>query len=189
MVEQRLTRYNKPARRQALLEIRKLIVEEGLSHQEIQLRLNLPNTTYFRYLDLLFEQEQQAIAGDNYTYQRLLNETLILQQRYLRRARRLEKLADDPTIDPEIRLEAEIQCAHLERAVHDIMYQAPSYLAVQKLLPGPKDRTYASLSMTEIHPHSEERDPSEFSRLSVAGVMRKANQAALEANSKLEKKS
>jgi site-specific DNA-methyltransferase (adenine-specific) len=43
---------------------------------------------------MLFQTEQEAIQGNNYTYQRLLNETLILNQRYLRRARRLEKLAD-----------------------------------------------------------------------------------------------
>ncbi len=91
--------YNKPNRRQALLEIRRLIVDEGLSHNEIQLRLNLSPSTYFRYLDVLFEAEQTAIQGDNYTYQRLLNETLILNQRYLRRARKLTDIGDDKTVD------------------------------------------------------------------------------------------
>jgi hypothetical protein len=38
--------YNKPSRRQALLEIRRLIVDEGLSHQEIQLRLDLAPATF-----------------------------------------------------------------------------------------------------------------------------------------------
>jgi len=80
-----------PRRREALFEIRRLIVDEGLSHQEIQLRLNLAPSTYFRYLDLLFKAEQEAISGNNYTYQRLLNESLILEQRYPRRARKLTK--------------------------------------------------------------------------------------------------
>ena len=118
--------YNKPNRRQALLEIRRLIVDEGLSHNEIQLRLNLSPSTYFRYLDVLFEAEQTAIQGDNYTYQRLLNETLILNQRYLRRARKLTDIGDDKTVDAEQRIEAHRYAAQLERAVHDISYMAPS---------------------------------------------------------------
>jgi hypothetical protein len=84
-----------PRRREALLEIRRLIVEEGLSHNEIQLRLNLSSSTYFRYLDLLFKAEHEAISGNNYTYQRLLSETLILTQRYLRRARKLTAIGEE----------------------------------------------------------------------------------------------
>lgn len=174
-------RYNKPSRRQALLEIRRLIVEEGLSHNEIQLRLNIPPATYFRYIDMLFETEQEVIAGNNYTYQRLLNETLILYQRFLRRARRLEKMADDPTIEPEIRLQAEIEAGEYERACHDMTYMAPSYLASQHLLPGPKKHDEC-LSMTRIsHTRAEEKDPSEYKRLTVAGALRMANKAAIEA--------
>jgi hypothetical protein len=173
--------YNKPTRRQALLEIRRLIVEEGLSHNEIQLRLNLPPATYFRYLDMLFQTEQDAIEGNNYTYQRLLNETLILSQRYLRRARRLEKMADDTSIDPKIRLQAEIEAGEYERAVHDMTYYAPSYLKVQGLLlPKPKKHDEC-LSATRIHLGedvfgvTEEKDPSEKERLRIAGEIRREN--------------
>lgn len=179
-----LRRYNKPSRRQALLSIRHMIVEEGLSHQEIQLRLNIPPATYFRYLDMLFETEQEVIAGNNYTYQRLLNETLILYQRFLRRARRLEKMADDPSLDAEIRLQAEVEAGEFERACHDMTYHAPSYLAVQGLLPGPKKHD-ACLSMTRISfskDRPEKKDPSEYKRLTVAGAMRLANQTAKELN-------
>lgn len=98
MAANRPISYNKPNRRQALFEIRRLIIEEGLSHQEIQLRLSIPARTYFNWLDLLFKAEQEAIEGNNYTYQRLLNETLILNQRYLRRARKLTEIADDEKI-------------------------------------------------------------------------------------------
>jgi hypothetical protein len=169
--------YNKPTRRQALLEIRRLIVEEGLSHNEIQLRLNLPPATYFRYLDMLFQTEQDAIEGNNYTYQRLLNETLILNQRYLRRARRLEKLADDTSIDGETRRQAELDAAELERAVHDMTYTAPSYLRAQGLLPEPK-KHYPTLAMSRINKADEkceEKDPSEVERIKLAGEFRRQN--------------
>ena len=92
-----------PKRRQALLEIRRLIVDEGLSNNEIQLRLNLSSSTYFMYLGNLFKAEQEALSGNNYTYQRLLNETLILNQRYLRRDWKLTTIGDDEKVDAEQR--------------------------------------------------------------------------------------
>lgn len=173
--------YNKPTRRQALLEIRRLIVEEGLSHNEIQLRLNLPPATYFRYLDILFQVEQEAIEGNNYTYQRLWNETLILAQRYLRRVRRLEKLADDREVDGEVRRQAEMDAAELERAVHDMTYFAPSYLHLQGLLPDPEEG-HECLRMTKLNHRGGGETPDEYEkqRLRLAGAIRQANIIARE---------
>jgi hypothetical protein len=168
--------YNKPRRRQALLEIRRLIVDEGLSHNEIQLRLNLPPSTYFRYLDILFKAEHEAISGNNYTYQRLLSESLILNQRYLRRARKLTAIADDETVDAEQRIEAHKYASELERAVHDISYMAPSYLRRQGLLPEPK-KNFPALTMTKVGDgDDEEQDPSEKERMEVAGEFRRRRQ-------------
>jgi hypothetical protein len=165
--------YNKPSRRQALLEIRRLIVNEGLSHNEIQLRLNLSPSTYFRYLDTLFKVEQEAISGNNYTYQRLLNETLILNQRYLQRARKLTTIGDDEKVDAEQRIEAHKFAAQLERAVHDMSYIGPSYLRVQGLLPDPKD-SYPSLTMSQIDTDDiEDKDPWEKDRIKAAGEYRR----------------
>jgi len=168
--------YNKPRKRQALLEIRRLIVEEGLSHNEIQLRLNLPPATYFRYLDMLFRTEQEAIQGNNYTYQRLLDETLILYQRYLRRARKLTQIADDEKVDAEQRIAAHNAAAEYERAAHDMTYIAPSYLRAQGLLPEP-EKNYPALSMSRVNmaKDSEEEDPSEKERIKLSGEYRRQN--------------
>jgi hypothetical protein len=154
--------YNMPRRRQALLEIRRLIVDEGLSHNEIQLRLNLSPSTYFRYLDILFKAEQEAISGNNYTYQRLLNETLILNQRYLRRARKLTAIGDDEKVDAEQRIEAHKFAAELERAVHDMSYMGPSYLSSQGLLPEPKT-IHPALTMSKTE---DEEHPTPLATLS-----------------------
>lgn len=162
--------YNKLRRRQALLEIRRLIVDEGLSHNEIQLRLNLSPSTYFRYLDILFKAEHEAISGNNYTYQRLLSESLILNQRYLRRARKLTAIGDDNSVDVKQRIEAHKFAAELERAVHDMSYMAPSYLKTQGLLPEPKT-IYPALTMSRIE--DEEEDPSERKRMEAAGEFRR----------------
>jgi hypothetical protein len=164
--------YNMPRRREAVLEIRRLLVEEGLSHQEIQLRLNLAPSTYFRYLDTLFKAEQSAISGNNYTYQRLLNETLILQQRYLRRARKLTEIGDDKNVDAEQRVQAHINAAQLERAVHDMSYMAPSYLRKQGLLPDPPKNIHPALRMSKIEV-DEEQDPHERERIEAAGEYRR----------------
>ena len=166
-----------PRRRQALLEIRRLIVDEGLSHSEIQLRLNLSPSTYFRYLDILFKAEQEAISENNYTYQRLLNESLILNQRYLRRARKLTTIGDDEKVDAEQRIEAHKFAAELERTVHDISYMAPSYLRTQGLLPEAKT-IHPALTMSKIE--DEEQDPSERERMEAAGEYRRRQRLHLQ---------
>lgn len=176
--------YNKPNRRQALLEIRRLIVDEALSDNEIQLRLNLPPSTYFRYLDIMFKAEQEAISGNNYTYQRLLNESLILSQRYLRQARKLTIIGDNEKIDPEHRIQAHVNTAQLERAIHDISYMVPSYLRRQGLLlEAPKGRVPV-LTMSKIEP-DEEEDPYEKERIEVAGEYRQEQHQQQQKNKKI----
>jgi hypothetical protein len=119
----------------------------------------------------LFKAEQEAISGNNYTYQRLLNETLILNQRYLRRARKLTAIGDDEKVDAEQRIEAHKFAAELERAAHDMSYMAPSYLGSQGLLlPEPKT-IHPALTMSRIE--DEEQDPSERQRMEAAGEYRR----------------
>jgi hypothetical protein len=167
--------YNKRSRRQALLEIRRLLVDFGMSHQEIQLQLNLPERTYFRYLDILFKAEQEAIQGNNYTYNRLLNETLILQQRYLRRARMLTEIANDKNIDAEQRIEAHSAAGEFERAAHDMAYMSPSYLKAQGLLPADKkDYSCPHLRMSKIN-NDEEKTKDEKDIILTAGEIRRQN--------------
>jgi hypothetical protein len=122
----------------------------------------------------LFKAEQEAISGNNYTYQRLLNETLILNQRYLRRARKLTTIGDDEKVDVEQRIEAHKFAAQLERAVHDMSYIGPSYLKVQGLLPEPKT-IHAALTMSKIE-EEEQQDPSERQRMKAAGEYRRRHQ-------------
>ena len=175
--------YNMPRRREALLEIRHFIVDEGLSHNEIQLRLSLSPSTYFRYLDRLFKAEQEAISGNAYTYQRLLNETLILNQRYLRRAKKLTAtIGDNENVDAEQRIEAHKFAAQLERAAHDMTYFAPSYLKVQGLLPPPepkKENEFPALALSAIEA-DEEKDPSERQRMKDVGEYRRRQQRRLQ---------
>jgi len=169
--------YNKPTRRQALLAIRDMIVNQGLSHSEIQLRLNLKPATYFRWLDMLFKAEQEALEGSNYTWRYLLNESQILYQRYIQGAREFKQIANDPNVEPEVRIEALDKALDYQRAAHDLNYYSPSYLVIQGLiLPSPK-KNYPALSMSRQHLDEkfEESDPSEKERIKLAGEFRRQN--------------
>jgi hypothetical protein len=130
----------------------------------------------------LFKAEQEAISGNAYTYQRLLNETLILNQRYLSRAKKLTAtIGDNENVDAEQRIEAHKFAAQLERAAHDMTYFAPSYLKVQGLLPPPepkKGNDFPALGLSAIE--DEERDPLERQRMKDVGEYRRRQQRRLQ---------
>jgi hypothetical protein len=122
----------------------------------------------------LFRTEQEALTGNNYTYLRLFHETLILSQRYLRRARKLTEIGDDENVDAEQRIEAHTVAAELERAVHDMSYFAPSYLRTQGLLPDPKSGNgHPRLQLSRIDKTVEEKDEYEKQRLDAAAEYRR----------------
>jgi hypothetical protein len=122
------------------------------------------------------ENHTQAIQGNHYTYQRLLDESLILGQRYLRRARKLTEIADDKNIDAEQRIAAHNYAAELERAAHDITYLSPSYLRRQGLLPDPKSGFDPALRLSRIILVDKEvPDEYEKERIEAAGEVRRQN--------------
>jgi hypothetical protein len=126
---------------------------------------------------MLFQAEQEAIEGNNYTAQRLVNETMILYQRYIQGAREFKKIANDPNVDAEQRINALDKALDYQRAAHDMTYYAPSYLLAQGLiLPGPKGH-YPSLSMSRQHLDEkfEQTDPSEAERIRLSGEYRRKN--------------
>jgi hypothetical protein len=131
----------------------------------------------------LFKAEQEAISGNAYTYQRLLNETLILNQRYLRRAKKLTAtIGDNENVDAEQRIEAHKFAAQLERAAHDMTYFAPSYLKVQGLLPPPepkKGNDFPALALSAVEA-DEEKDPLERQRMKDVGEYRRTRQRRLQ---------
>lgn len=177
IVKRRPKSYNKPSRRQALLEIYRLLIQEGLSHSEIQLQLNLKPASYFRYLNLLFKTEREAFHGNEYTIEFLNNETVILIKRYHQAAREFRVIAEDPKTDAEQRIKALDNAYDYLRAAHDLTYYGTSYLiASSKTLPGPK-KNYPSLSMSRQHWNEkfEEPDPSEKERLRLANEIRREN--------------
>ena len=77
--------------------------------------------TYFRYLDALFESDREIIARNTSEIE-ILNETIILREKYLRRSRKLEeKIINDTKVDPYAKIRAHHLAAELKKR-HDYCY-------------------------------------------------------------------
>ena len=57
--------YKKPIREIAKCDIRRFIVEEGLTNRQISERLNIPLRSVERYISQLYEHDNQLLAGLN----------------------------------------------------------------------------------------------------------------------------
>lgn len=57
--------YHKPRRDLAKKEIRRLIVDEGLTNRQISERLNIPQNTIERYIKELYQFDNQLLVGLN----------------------------------------------------------------------------------------------------------------------------
>src|SRR5688500_18838087 len=57
--------YKKPKRDIAKREIRRLIIDEGLTNGQISESLNIPQRTVERYIRELYEHDNQLLAGLN----------------------------------------------------------------------------------------------------------------------------
>lgn len=80
-------------------------------------------------MDTLFESEREIIAK-NVSEIELLNETIILREKYLRRSRKLEEdIINNKEVDADAKVKAHHLAAELDKAAHHLYYEAPSYLA------------------------------------------------------------
>jgi FixJ family two-component response regulator len=57
--------YKKPRRKIAKREIRRLIIDEGLTNRQISERINIPQRTVERYISELYKFDNQLLAGMN----------------------------------------------------------------------------------------------------------------------------
>ncbi len=116
--------YNIVRRREALKEIRRLLIEERLSYKEIQDRLNLPSTTFFRYLDVLFESDRDILL--RYVDDKeILNQVAILQEKFIHRAKQLEDLIKDPKVRAADKISAHNLGAELDTSVMKLAMETP----------------------------------------------------------------
>lgn len=58
-------KYHKPRREIALREIRRLVVDQGLTNRQLSERLNIPEKTIERYISTLYANDNQLLSNIN----------------------------------------------------------------------------------------------------------------------------
>lgn len=101
-----------------------MLIEQRLSYKEIQERLNLPPATFFRYLDLLFESDRDILL--RYVDDKeILNQVVILQEKFIYRSKQLEDLIKDPKVRAADKISAHHLGAELDTAVFRLVRETP----------------------------------------------------------------
>ena len=84
----------------------------GVSHVDIQRQLNLPEKTYYRYLDSAFAEDRERMK-QYVTVDESMTQLAIVQERLNSMYQNIHSIAVNPDMDPEIRIEAESLAAEL----------------------------------------------------------------------------
>jgi hypothetical protein len=100
-------KYLKPKREDAYALIKRMIVYEGYSEQEVKDRLKIPARTFERYLHDAFAAERQALMVSVST-EDILTHVAVMENRLSKDRRDLIAAIKDPSIDPK-RLAAMIE--------------------------------------------------------------------------------
>jgi hypothetical protein len=65
----------------------------------------------------------------------LLNETVVLHEKYLKRSRKVEtEIIDNKDTDMEAKIKAHHLCAELDKTAHYLLLESPTLLATKKIL-------------------------------------------------------
>jgi hypothetical protein len=92
-------RYYKPLRDQTIRQIRKLIVEEGLTPSEAQRELQIPERSFHRYMHICFQPEREVLAA-RISDEEIMDQLAILELRISKDRRDLITAANDPDLEP-----------------------------------------------------------------------------------------
>jgi hypothetical protein len=91
--------------------IRRLVVE-GIPYQEIWQGLGFAKKSFYRYLNAVFEHDR-SIMSQRIADEEVLNQTVILRDRFNKMFRELEEMANDPSVDAMARVKARHLAAEL----------------------------------------------------------------------------
>lgn len=103
--------YFKPRKVAAIREIRRMIIA-GTSHVDIQRQLNLPEKTYYRYLNSAFAEDRERMK-QYVTVDESMTQLAIVQERLNSMYQNIHGIALNSDVDPEVRIEAESLAAEL----------------------------------------------------------------------------
>lgn len=114
-------------------EIHRLITSEGLTNAQLCARLSLPRRTLERYLHEIFSEDCDILMRP--TAQDVAMEAAKLRERLMERRQAILKIADDETVDPAVRLQAEELAVRLDSANLKLVAAPPAILERQMRRP------------------------------------------------------
>jgi hypothetical protein len=95
--------YNMPRRTQAMIEIRRLLVD-GYSYDQIMHDLRIPRRTFSRYINLMFEEDKKQLNQINQS--EVIHQFSIMKERLNTQYRETVQLANDSSINGMARVKA-----------------------------------------------------------------------------------
>lgn len=125
--------YNKPLRRQAILEIRRKIVE-GESYEEIMRDLHLPERTFFSYLKHVFEHDREVMSV-RIPREEVMDQITILKERFTQIYKQCQEMATNSEVDDIARVRAMQLARELALSIVKIHRETTAILARCKELP------------------------------------------------------
>lgn len=121
--------YNKPRRTQAMIEIRRLLVD-GYSYDQIMHDLHIPRRTFSRYLNLMFEEDKKQLNQINQS--EVLHQFLVLRERLNTQYRETEQLAKDSSVNGIARVKARSLASELAFVIFRLYTEmSPALIAAQ----------------------------------------------------------
>jgi hypothetical protein len=109
-------RYLKPSRDNAVAMIKRMIVEENYSPDEVRDQLKIPARSFQRYLHLAFEEEREGYVK-SVGSTRVLDRIAVVEARLNKDRRDLINLANDEKIEPK-RLQAAVEAYKVAGALN-----------------------------------------------------------------------
>jgi hypothetical protein len=129
--------YHKPKRNIAKREIRRLIIEEGLTNRQISERINIPQRTVERFISELYMYDNQLLAGlnDNAEEEALTAWSICKERMAHYRQEILANIARNPNAPFKDRMAAWHIICELEAAELRLRDSAPEMVARRSALP------------------------------------------------------
>jgi hypothetical protein len=127
--------YRKPQRDATKREIRRLIVEEGLSYQQCIERLKIPRRTFERYVADIFKHDNQLLASRVSDDQIFTQFNICIERLTKQRQDILDGIANNPAADWKARVDAHHLVATIAALIAKMYVDAPSLIAHRHRFP------------------------------------------------------
>jgi hypothetical protein len=134
--KRRRGRYQIPRKQAAMREIRRLIVNEGLTNMAICEKLQLPRRTLERYLHEMFAHDSQLLMAPS--AQDIASQVAIFKERLARQYEDVISIARNSEAEFDIKLAAIDLACNIDWVITRLTYETPSVIARSVKLDGTK---------------------------------------------------